>query len=91
KLVKEIDGLGLKEASHFLRNIGMMKNLAILDRHILKCLKYYGVIKEIPKTLTKKNYLEIEKRMIEFSKKIKIEPAKIDLLFWSEQTGYVFK
>ena len=39
-LVKNIKGIGLKEASHFLRNIGY-KDLAILDRHILKNLKKY--------------------------------------------------
>ncbi|MCX8163198.1 MAG: N-glycosylase/DNA lyase [Candidatus Micrarchaeota archaeon] len=90
-LAKNISGLGMKESSHFLRNIAIAKNLAILDRHILKSLKYYGVIKQIPKTLTKKQYLAIEQKMLAFCKKIKIEPAKLDLLFWSEHTGHIFK
>ena len=38
-LAKTIKGLGYKEASHFLRNIGLGESLAILDRHILKILK----------------------------------------------------
>ncbi|MBI4974363.1 MAG: DNA lyase, partial [Candidatus Omnitrophica bacterium] len=38
-LVANIKGMGYKEASHFLRNIGLGKNIAILDRHILKNLK----------------------------------------------------
>ncbi|MFH0832781.1 MAG: N-glycosylase/DNA lyase [Candidatus Aenigmatarchaeota archaeon] len=58
-LVKNINGYGYKEASHFLRNIGF-DDFAILDRHILKNLLRYKVIDEIPKTLTKKRYLEIE-------------------------------
>jgi len=90
-LVKNVKGLGYKEASHFLRNIGLGKSFAILDRHILKNLKRYGVIETIPKTLTKKRYLEIEKNMKEFSKKIGIRIDELDLLFWSEETGEVFK
>ncbi len=90
-LVKNVKGLGMKEASHFLRNIGMGKNLAILDRHILKNLQKYGVINEIPKTLTKRNYLEIEQKMRQFSKRIGIPMGELDLLFWSEETGEIFK
>ena len=60
-LVKNIKGLGLKEASHILRNIGF-RNYAILDRHILKNLKKHNVITNIPQTLTPKTYFEIENK-----------------------------
>lgn len=90
-LVKEIKGFGLKEASHFLRNIGYSFDLAILDRHILKNLRMLNVIKTIPKRLTFKKYLEIEQKFINFSKKIKIPLVDLDLLFWARQTGFVFK
>ena len=90
-LVNNIKGLGHKEASHFLRNIGLGEDLAILDRHILKNLVKHGLIKEIPKTLTKKNYIKIEKRMQNFAKQIRIPLAELDLLFWSLETGKVFK
>lgn len=90
-LVREIKGLGLKEASHFLRNIGYSFDLAILDRHILKNLKELRVIKTIPKSLTTKKYLDIEQKFINFSKKIKIPLVDLDLLFWAKQTGVVFK
>jgi len=90
-LVANIKGLGLKEASHFLRNIGFFENIAILDRHILKNLKKYGAIKQIPKTVSKKKYFAIEKKMREFCEKIKIPMQELDLLFWSEETGEIFK
>ncbi|MDR1418552.1 MAG: N-glycosylase/DNA lyase [Endomicrobium sp.] len=90
-LVKNIRGIGYKEAGHFLRNIGIGKNLAILDRHILKNLKIYGAINEIPKTLTTKIYLEIEKQMQNFSKKIGIPMSHLDMLFWCKNTGGIFK
>ena len=89
-LVENVKGLGLKESSHFLRNIGY-ENLAILDRHILKNLKEYKVINKIPKTLTKKEYYRIEKRFKSFSNRIGISLDALDLLFWSKETGKIFK
>jgi len=83
-LAENIPGLGMKEASHFLRNIGFGQDVAILDRHILRSLVDYGVVKEIPNTLTKQKYLEIEQKMREFSKKASISMDELDMLFWSE-------
>ncbi|MDI6803621.1 MAG: N-glycosylase/DNA lyase [Bacteroidota bacterium] len=89
-LVKSVKGFGYKEASHFLRNIGH-RNLAILDRHILKNLVRVGVLNELPKSLSKNNYLEIEKIFKIFSKKINIPLDELDLLFWSMETGEILK
>ena len=83
--------MGYKEASHFLRNIGLGKDLAILDRHILRNLQNLGVINEIPKTLSKNKYLEIEEKMRVFSKNIGIPLDHLDLLLWFKQTGRIFK
>jgi N-glycosylase/DNA lyase len=90
-LVKNVKGFGYKEASHFLRNIGLGEDIAILDRHILKNLKKFGVIREIPKYLTKKNYLKIEDKMKMFSRRMNIPISHLDFLFWSKETGEIFK
>jgi N-glycosylase/DNA lyase len=90
-LVKEVNGYGYKESSHFLRNIGFGEHVAILDRHILKNLVKCGVIEDIPKTITKKKYLEIENKMSEFCLKHKLSFAELDLIFWSNETGDVLK
>ncbi len=76
--------------SHFLRNIGY-RNLAILDRHILKNLVHHGVLLELPKTLTPKKYLDIEQLFQQFAKNIQIPMDALDLLFWSNETGEIFK
>lgn len=89
-LVEQIKGLGCKEASHFLRNIGY-KNLAILDRHILRRLVEFGIVKNIPKNLTRKKYLEIEELFKSFAEETKIPIDELDLLFWSLGTGEIFK
>ncbi|MFA7675764.1 MAG: N-glycosylase/DNA lyase [Endomicrobiia bacterium] len=90
-LIENIKGIGYKEASHFLRNIGLGLDLAILDRHILKNLKLFEAIDEIPQTLTPKKYLEIEEKMKIFCKKLKIPMSHMDLLMWCMQTGGIFK
>lgn len=90
-IITNIKGIGYKEAGHFLRNIGLGLDLAILDRHILRNLKFYNAIKEIPHTLTPKIYLEIEQKMMNFCKDIEIPMSHIDLLFWAMQTGGIFK
>lgn len=82
---KHFKGLGWKASSQFLRNIGF-SGLAILDRHILKNLKELGVIEKIP-SLTKKNYLEIEKKMKEFCENIGIPMDELDILLWTEESG----
>ncbi len=90
-LVKNVDGYGYKEASHFLRNIGFGKHLAILDRHILKNLKELGVIDEVPKSMTRKRYLEIEEKMKEFCERVGIPMDHLDLVLWYKEAGEVFK
>jgi N-glycosylase/DNA lyase len=90
-LARNVKGLGLKEASHFLRNIGLGENLAILDVHILRNMVKCGVIKKIPPCVSEKCYHSLEEKLKKFSKKIKIPLAELDLLFWSRETGEVFK
>jgi N-glycosylase/DNA lyase len=91
-LVNDIKGYGYKEASHFLRNIGLGSDIAILDRHVLKNLKRYGVIDAIPLSMgARKTYIDIEEKMRSFSKDIGIPMDELDLLFWSMQTGFIFK
>ena len=88
-IVKNLKGLGMKEASHFLRNIGY-DDVAIIDKHIINILVAEGLI-ERPKTLTPKKYIEIENVLRELGKKTNLSLGELDLYLWSEQTGKVLK
>ncbi|WP_163469071.1 N-glycosylase/DNA lyase [Fusobacterium sp. IOR10] len=90
-IVKNIKGMAYKEAGHFLRNIGFGDNIAILDRHILKNLVRLEIIEEVPKTLTKKLYLDIEEKMRMFCKETDIPMDHIDLFLWYLEAGEIFK
>ncbi len=88
-IVKNIKGLGYKETSHFLRNIGY-KNYAIIDFHIIDLLVKYKLI-EKPKTLTKKKYLEIEEILKVIASQLNFNLAELDLYLWFSETGKVLK
>ena len=83
-IVDNIKGLGMKEASHFLRNTGR-KDVAIIDRHILRILGYNI------DSLTRDQYLEIEREMEKLGKMTKTNLAELDLILWAIQTGKVLK
>jgi len=91
KLVGDIKGLGLKEASHFLRNIGF-KDVAIVDFHIVSLLKREGLIdfgREKP--MNRKKYFAVEKLLEELGEKTGLNLAELDLYLWYIETGKVLK
>ena len=88
-LVKNLKGLGYKESSHFLRNIGF-KNISIIDFHIIDLLVKNRIIEE-PKTITPKKYLEIEEILRQITKKTNTNLGELDLYLWYEETGKILK
>jgi len=88
-LIAEVKGVGPKEASHFLRNIGCT-DFAILDFHIINVLVRHEVIKK-PKNITKRRYLEIEKLLKRIAQKANLNMAELDLYLWYMETGKVLK
>lgn len=90
-LAENIKGLGFKESSHFLRNIGR-KNLAIIDFHIVDLLARHGLIeKPKNKSLTKKKYLEIENVLKKIAEQTNTNLGELDLYLWYEETGKILK
>jgi len=91
-LVKEkgIKGLGYKEASHFLRNVGF-KGYAILDKHVLKCLAELEIIDEPKPPNTRSKYLTIESELKKLADQTNIDFDEMDLVLWSMKTGEILK
>lgn len=90
-IVKNVKGLGMKEASHFLRNIGY-KDSAIIDFHIIDLLVRYNLI-ERPKSksLIPKKYLEIESVLNQLAEKTNLSLGELDLYLWYKETGKILK
>jgi len=90
-LVENVKGIGWKEASHFLRNVGYL-DVAILDRHILSNLREHGLIPdEGRKGLTKRRYLEYERVLRKAADRLGMPLGKMDLYLWYRKTGKVLK
>ena len=87
---KQIKGLGYKEASHFLRNIGI-KGHAILDKHVMRCLTEVGVVESAKPPSTRKQYLDVEEKFLRFAKDVRINCDELDLVLWSMKTGEILK
>jgi N-glycosylase/DNA lyase len=85
-----VRGLGYKEASHFLRNIGF-RGYAILDKHVLSRLAELGVIQDPKPPSTKRKYLELERQMKVFAARSGIDFDELDLLLWYTKTGEILK
>ncbi|HMJ25690.1 MAG TPA: hypothetical protein VK475_07670 [Pyrinomonadaceae bacterium] len=85
-----IKGLGYKESSHYLRNIGF-KGYSILDKHIVRCLAELGVIDSPKPPATRHRYLETESRMRQFAASVGIDFDELDLVLWSIKTGEILK
>lgn len=88
-VVNNVKGIGYKEASHFLRNIGF-DDYAIIDFHIIDILVNHSIIKR-PKTITKKKYLELEELLKKIAKKTELTLAELDLYLWFMVTGKILK
>ncbi|HIH15339.1 MAG TPA: N-glycosylase/DNA lyase [Nanoarchaeota archaeon] len=88
-LAENIKGFGYKESSHFLRNMGH-SDYAILDKHVLRAMQEFGIIKKIP-TMNKKNYLILEKKLKLFSKYLNISMDELDFVLWSRKSGEILK
>jgi N-glycosylase/DNA lyase len=88
-IVKNIIGIGYKECSHFLRNIGF-DDYAIIDFHIIDILVENNIIQR-PKTLTKNKYLQIENILRKIAEKTNLTLAELDLYLWYMETGKILK
>jgi N-glycosylase/DNA lyase len=90
-LVENVKGLGWKESSHFLRNVGYF-DVAILDRHIVSNMREHGLIQDDGKKgLTKRRYLEYERLLEYVAERVDMTLGEMDLYLWYRKTGKVLK
>jgi N-glycosylase/DNA lyase len=87
---RRIKGLGYKEASHFLRNIGL-SGYAILDKHILRSLHELGRLDSPQPPSTRSRYLSTEEKLRRFADELEIDFDELDLVLWSMKTGEILK
>ncbi|MEP6945991.1 MAG: N-glycosylase [Acidobacteriota bacterium] len=87
---KGIKGLGYKEASHYLRNIGF-RGYAILDKHVLNSLAELKIINDPKPPNSRSRYLTVEAKLKELTDALEIDFDELDLVLWSMKTGMILK
>jgi N-glycosylase/DNA lyase len=82
-LVAKIPGIGLKEASHFLRDIGYSNNLAIIDSHVASFLAEIRAISpEEVKMINRSIYFELESILQKLCKEHNVSLSVFDMAVW---------
>lgn len=82
-LVSTAFGIGPKQASLFLRNIGYADDLAILDRHVLQYMHWTRLIpKEPVQVHTLRGYEQIERTFLGHAQEMGLPVAFLDLAVW---------
>jgi len=89
-LVDNVCGIGYKEASHFLRNVGFLE-VAILDRHVIRTLFDAGCLSSPEPPTGRDDYLQKEQTILELAREISMSPGELDLYIWYVKTGDVVK
>lgn len=79
-LIKKAKGIGPKQASMVLRNIGFTNELAILDSHLMKFLNMRG--SEVPPIVTLRGYEGAEKEFLTYSRDVGWPPGILDQAVW---------
>ena len=76
-------GIGPKQSSLFLRNIGYAHDLAILDRHVLEYMNLLGIFpRGMNDVSTLPRYESAEDRLREYSDGLGTTPAELDTAIW---------
>lgn len=82
-LTSEVVGLGPKQASLFLRNIGYAKCIAVLDVHVLTYLSWVGLVESSLKSVpTLGKYEALEESFIQHAYSLGFSPDQFDLAVW---------
>lgn len=82
-LISEIPGLGPKQSSLFLRNIGYADSIAVLDVHILTYMNWAGLTPVIEKSIpTIRKYETLENSFVEHSLSSGYSLEQFDLAVW---------
>ncbi|QGR19338.1 N-glycosylase/DNA lyase [Stygiolobus azoricus] len=88
-LVNNVKGLGYKEASHFLRNLGYFE-LAIIDRHILRYVNT-NLYVSVKKVDNKHRYLLVEGLLRAIASALNMQVGLLDLFIFFKQTQTLVK
>ena len=81
-LVKLVPGLGMKQASMYLRNVSNSFELAVIDSHVLKYMNVMDLVEKVPSTISKAQYLVKENKLTKYAEKFDYPVGCVDYAIW---------
>ncbi len=81
-LVNLVPGLGMKQASMYLRNVSNSFELAVIDSHVLKYMNVLDLIRKVPSTISKGQYLVKESMLTKYAGKFGYPVGCVDYAIW---------
>lgn len=83
-LVKDVPGIGMKQASNFLQTVRFSKDLAVIDTRILAFLRDELMVADVrPSQLGRERYLQLELRMQRLASANGMDMHRLDGIVWS--------
>lgn len=86
-LSENVSGIGLKEASHFLRNVGYSESLAIIDTHVISFLTEIGELSDEVTTVTPAVYMKLEETLTDLCNTFGLNMSIFDMAIWKYMRG----
>ena len=83
RLVACVPGLGLKQASLFLRSVDASVDFAILDVHVLRYMNCIGLVRTPPKSLSTELYLVFESILVHYAQRLGCSVGHVDRAIWA--------
>ena len=83
RLIECVPGVGLKQASLFLRNIGVSTDFAILDVHVVRYMAIIGLARALPNSLTTDMYYVLESVLSHYAQCLGFSVGHVDRAIWA--------
>ncbi len=88
QLMADVPGLGMKQASHFLQNVGFSDEFAVIDVHILSFLREeLMAVESEAEDLDESLYLELEQRIQRLAAANGLAVGLLDRIVWAMRSG----
>jgi thermostable 8-oxoguanine DNA glycosylase len=79
-------GIGYKTAAWIVRNRWLSDDVAIIDIHIYRAGILAGVFE--PGQSTERNYLDLERKFVDFARAIRVSTAALDITMWEKMREF---
>jgi N-glycosylase/DNA lyase len=83
RLIHSVSGIGLKQASLFIRNVGISTDFAILDTHVVRYMREIGLVRALPRSISPDMYYVLESVLSRYAQQLGQPVGHVDRAIWA--------